>query len=66
MTSIPVAKCRFSNNKCKRLYLKKLSLFFDFLYHFRNVNEIENILKKKKNILAFLLAKLLHPKEMFA
>ena len=52
MTSIPVAKCRFSNNKCKRLYLKKVSRFFDFLYHFWNVNEIENILKKKKNMLA--------------
>ena len=30
MTSIPVAKCRFSNNKFKRLYLKKEKLFVDF------------------------------------
>ena len=52
MTSIPVAKCRFSNNKCKRLYLKKVSPFFDFLYVFWNVNETENILEKKKNTLA--------------
>ena len=52
MTSIPVAKCRFSNKKIKRLYLKKVRPFFDFLYHFWNVNEIENIVKKKKNILA--------------
>ena len=52
MTSIPVAKRRFSNKNCKRLYLKKVRRFFNFLYHFWNVNEIENILKKKKNILA--------------
>ena len=52
MTSIPVAKCRFSNNKFKRLYLKKEKLFVDFLLHFRNVHEIGNILKKKKSILA--------------
>ena len=52
MTSIPVAKCRFSNNKFKRLYLKKEKLFADFFLHFWNVHEIENILKKKKSILA--------------
>ena len=52
MTSIPVAKCRFSNNKFKRLYLTKEELFVDFFLHFWNVHEIENILKKKKSILA--------------
>ena len=52
MTRIPVAKCRFSNNKFKRLYLKKEKLFVDFFLHFRNVHEIENILKKEKSILA--------------
>ena len=52
MTSVPVAKCRFSNNKFKRLYLKKKKLFVDFLLHFWNVHEIENILKQKKSILA--------------
>ena len=31
MTNIPVAKCRFSNNKFKCLYLKKESLFLNFL-----------------------------------
>ena len=51
MTSIPVAKCRFSNNKFKRRYLKKERLFMDFLLHLRNVHEIYNILKKKKSIL---------------
>ena len=47
MTSIPVAICRFSNNKFKRLYLKKERLFMDFLLRFWNVHEIENILKKR-------------------
>ena len=46
MTSIPGAKCRFSNNKFKRFYLKKEKLFMDFLSHFWNVHEIWNILKK--------------------
>ena len=52
MTSIPVAKCRFSNNNFKRLYLKKEKLFVDFFLHFWNVHDIENTLKKKKSILA--------------
>ena len=52
MASIQVAKSRFSNNKFKLLYLKKERLFFAFLLHFWNLHEIENILKKKKSILA--------------
>ena len=52
MTSIPVAICRFSDNNFKRFYLKKEWSFADFLLHFWNVHEIENILKKKKSILA--------------
>ena len=52
MTSIPVAKCRFSNNKFKCFYLKKEKHFVDFFLHFWNVHEIEIILKKKKSILA--------------
>ena len=52
MARVPVAKCRISNNKFKGLYLKKKKLFVDFLFHFWNVHEIENILKKKKSILA--------------
>ena len=47
------------------LLSQKRKTFFDFLLHFWNVHEIENILKKKKSILAELLPKLLHPKEMF-
>ena len=52
MTSIPVAICRLSENNFKRLYLKKERLFFDFFLNFWNVHEIQNILKKKKSILA--------------
>ena len=47
MTSIPVTISRLSDNKFERLYLKKERLFVDFLLHFRNVHEIQNILKKK-------------------
>ena len=48
MTSIPVAICRFFDNKFKRLSVKKERSFADFLLHFWNVHEIENILSKKK------------------
>ena len=41
-----------SRNKFKRHYLKNKRLFADFLYHFGNVHEIYNILKKKITILA--------------
>ena len=47
MTSIPVAICRNSPNKFKRNYLKKDSLFLDFLLLSWNVHGIWNILKKK-------------------
>ena len=52
MTSIPVPICRFSDNKLKRFYLKKESLFVDFWLYFWNVHEIYNILQKKKSNLA--------------
>ena len=40
MTSIPVGISRLSDNKSKRLYLKKESVFLDFLLRFWNVQEI--------------------------
>ena len=52
MTSIPFPICRFSDNKLKRFYLKKESLFVDFWLYFWNVHEIYNVLKNKKTILA--------------
>ena len=48
MTSIPVGISRLSDNKFKRLYLKNERLSSDFLLHFWNVHEIENILKKRR------------------
>ena len=65
MTSIPDAICRFSGNKFKRFYLKKKRHFVDLLLLLRNVHEIYNIKKKKNSILAWLLPKLYHPKEVF-
>ena len=52
MTSIPVAICRFYDNKFKRLYLKKERLFVNFSLYFWIVDEIYKVLKTKKNILA--------------
>ena len=52
MSSIPLAICSFFDNNFKRHYLKKERLFVDFWLYFWNVHEIENILKKKKSILA--------------
>ena len=40
MTSIQVAKSRFSDNNFKRLYLKKEKLFVNFWLYFWNVHEI--------------------------
>ena len=44
--------CTISRNNFKRHYLKNKRLFGDFLFHFWNVDEIKNILKKKISILA--------------
>ena len=52
MTSILVATCRFSDNNFKRLYFKKERLFVHFWLYFGIVNEIYNVLKTKKSILA--------------
>ena len=52
MTSIPVAICRVSDNNFKRLYLKKGKLFVNFWLYFWIVDEIYNVLKSKKRILA--------------
>ena len=40
MTRIPVDISRLSDNKFKRLYLKKVKVFFDFLLRFWNLQEI--------------------------
>ena len=44
--------CTISRNKFKRHYLKNKKNILDFLLHFWNVHEIQNILEKKMSILA--------------
>ena len=46
--------CTISRNKFKRHYLKNKKHFLDFLLHFWNVHEIQNILKKKMSILLII------------
>ena len=52
MTRIPVAICSYSRNNFKRFYLKKKTHFVHFWLHFWIVDEIYNVLKTKKSILA--------------
>ena len=52
MTSIPAAIGRIFPNNLKRFYVKNWRLFLDFLLHFWNVHEIQNILEKKMSVLA--------------
>ena len=40
MTSVPVGISRLTDNKYKRLFLKKERVFLDFLLHIWNVHEI--------------------------
>ena len=44
--------CKISRNKFKHQYLKNNRPFLAFLLHFRNVQEIYNILKQKMSIVA--------------
>ena len=52
MSRIPVAISRFSDNNFKRIYLKKERFFVNFWLCFWIVDEIYNVLKTKKSILA--------------
>ena len=56
--------CTISRNKFKHTYLKNKRLFVDFLLHFWNVHAIQNILRKKKSIIALLFKKLWTAKEV--
>ena len=56
--------CPISQHKFKCHYLKNKRLFVDFLLHFWNVHEIQNILKKEMSILAQLFQKLWTAKEV--
>ena len=53
-----------SRNKFKRHFLKNKRLFLDFLMHFWNVHEIQNIFKKKMSILTLLFQKWCTAKEV--
>ena len=59
MISITVAKCRFSNNKFKCLYLKKEKLFVDFFLHFWNMHDIENFLQKKEQYRSLIITEII-------
>ena len=59
MANIPVAIWRLSDNKFKRLYLKKERLFLHFLLHFWNVHEIYNILRKKKEYPSLIITEII-------
>ena len=50
MTSIPVALCRVSDNKFKRLYFKKGRLFLDFfIKYLKCAWNLEHSEKKEKD-----------------
>ena len=65
MTSIPVAISKLSDNKFKRLYLKKQKVFLDYLLHFWKCASYLEHSDIKEEYPSVLLPKLLLPKEMF-
>ena len=64
MTSIPAAISRIFCNNFKQIYPKNGRLFWDVLLNFWKVHKIQNILKKRMSVLAWLFPKLLFPKEI--
>ena len=52
MASILFNIARISNSQFKYNYLKNEKLFLHFLFHFRNLPQILNILKKKMMLIA--------------
>ena len=59
MTSIPVAKGIFSNNKFKRLYLKKKRLFFDFFFAFLKFAWNLEYSEKKKEYSSLIITEII-------
>ena len=51
--------CTISRNKFKRHYLKNKKHFLDFLLHFWNVHEIQNILKKKDEYPSLIISEIM-------
>ena len=58
MASILFNIARICNSQFKCKYLKNEKLFFNFLFHFWNLHQILNILKKKMMVLANVFLKL--------
>ena len=58
MPSIVFKIVRICNSQFKCNYLKKENLFLNFLFHFRNINQIWTILQKKMIAIANLFPKL--------
>ena len=58
MTSIPVPICKISINKFKRHDLEKKKRFVDFLLHFRNIHEMQNILQKKDKYPSLIISEI--------
>ena len=59
MTSVPVGTCRISRNNLTHNYLENKIFFVDFLLHFLNVPEIQNIWKKKDEYPRLILSKII-------
>ena len=59
MTSVPVGTCRISRNNLTHNYLENKRFFVDFLLHFLNVHEIQNIWKKKDEYPSLILSKII-------
>ena len=51
--------CTISRNKFKRHYLKNKKHFQDFLLHFWNVHQIQNILKKKNEYPSLIISEIM-------
>ena len=64
MTSILFLTENIWRNQFGSNYLKNQKLFLNYFLHFRNLDEILNICKKKMTFIADLFAKLRSPKNL--
>ena len=64
MTNILLKIGRICHSQFKRNYLKNEKLFLNLLFHFRNLNQILNILKKKIIVIATAFPKLRNVKNL--
>ena len=64
MTSIPVAICRFSDKKFKRLNLKKKKIFSQFLVAFLKCAWNLEHSEKREEYPSLIITEIIDPKEM--